>query len=88
MVLRGFSGAVIQKYFPEKKTLNCTPLGSMQIQISSALQPDDYRVAGYSHQQALEFAAEMMSDGQVGEMPNNSIKISALDRFYRNHTAT
>ena len=88
MVLRGFSGAVVKKYFTDKNSLQCRPLASMQYAISSSLQSEDYRVAGMSHQEALALAEESMRDGDVGEMPWNSIKISALDRFYRDHAKT
>jgi len=85
MVLRGFSGAVVKKYFPDKKTMDCQPLASMQYAISSSLQAQDYRVYGMSHEEALAIAKESIRDGDVGEMPWNSIKIGALDQFYRHH---
>lgn len=88
MVLRGFSGAVAQKFFPGKNSLSCKPLSSMQYMISSSLQPEDYSVVGRSHEQVLSEAADSLRDGNVFEMPNTSIKLSALDRFYRNHAST
>jgi hypothetical protein len=87
MILRGFSGAVVQKYFPEKQTLCCRPLSSMQYMISSSLQPDDYHVVDYSHEEALTTAEESIREGQIFEMPMNTIKVSALDRLYRNHAS-
>lgn len=56
--------------------------------ISSSLQPEDYSVVGRSHEQVLSEAADSLRDGNVFEMPNTSIKLSALDRFYRNHAST
>jgi len=88
MVLRGFSGAVTEKYFPGKETLSCRPLASMQYAISSSLRAQDYRVKGMSHEEALAEAKEAIRDGDIGEMPWNIIKISALDQFYRNHAKT
>jgi hypothetical protein len=88
MVLRGFSGAVVEKYFPGKETLSCRPLASMQYAISSSLRAQDYRVKGMSHEEALAEAKEAIRDGDIGEMPWNVIKISALDQFYRNHAKT
>lgn len=88
MVVRGFTGAVAQKFFPGIQTLRCKPLSSMQYMISSSLQAEDYEISGYSHQEALCAANESLHNGDVFEMPNNSIKISALDRFYRNHAST
>ena len=88
MVIRGFTGAVAKKFFADKHTLRCKPLSSMQYMISSSLQPEDYRVENYSHDEALSAAKESLDDGDVFEMPDNSIKISALDRLYRNHVAT
>ena len=88
MVVRGLTGAVAKKFFADKHTLRCKPLSSMQYMISSSLQPEDYRVENYSHDEALSAAKESLDDGDVFEMPDNSIKISALDRLYRNHVAT
>lgn len=88
MVLRGFSGAVAQKFFPGKNSLSCKPLSSMQYMISSSLQPEDYSVLGRSHKQVLSEAEESLRDGNVFEMPNISIKLSSLDRFYRNPAST
>lgn len=88
MVLRGFSGAVVKKYFPDKKTLHCRPLASMQYAISSSLSAQDYSVQGLSHEEALATAKESIDDGDIGEMPWNTIKISALDQFYRHHAKT
>ncbi len=88
MVIRGFSGAVAQKFFPEKTSLSCKPLSSMQYMISSALMPEDYSVRGRSHEEVLSEAEESLRNGNVFEMPNTSIKLSALDRFYRNHAST
>ena len=88
MVVRGFTGAVAQKFFPGVQTLWCKPLSSMQYMISSSLQPEDYQISGYSHEEALSAADESIRDGTVFEMPHNSIKISALDRLYRNHAST
>ena len=88
MVLRGFSGAVLQKYFPEKATLHCKPLSSMQYMISSSLQADDYTVEGHTHEEALSTATESIQDRDIFEMPRNYIKVSALNRLYRNHAST
>ena len=88
MILRGFSGAVAKKYFPDKQTLCVEPLVSMQYVISSSLQADDYSVPNYSHEEALKVSKEALLDGEKFVMPMNAIKISALDRFYRNHANT
>ncbi len=88
MIIRGFSGAVVQKFFPEKTTLNCKPIPSMQYMISSSLQPDDYEVSGYSHEQILSLATDYMRGVDDFYAAYNSIKISALDRLYRNHAST
>lgn len=88
MVLRGFSGAVTQKYFPDRRVLSCKPLSSMQYMISCSLRSEDYRVEGHTHEEALSNAEESMREGQVYEMPHNIIKISALDRLYRSHAST
>lgn len=88
MVIRGFAGAVTQKFFPGIETLQCTPLASMQYQISTSLTSDDYKVSGYSHAEALSKATEMLQDGDVYEIATNTIKISALDRLYRDHAKT
>jgi hypothetical protein len=85
MVIRGFAGAVTKKFFPGIETLQCTPLASMQYQISTSLTPDDYKVSGHSHAEALSKATEMLQDGDVYEVATNTIKISALDRLYRDH---
>lgn len=88
MILRAFSGAVAKKYFPDKHTLFVEPLTSMQHQISSSLNPEDYSVKNYSHEQALQVSTEALLDGDNFPMPMNYIKVSALDRLYRNHASS
>jgi hypothetical protein len=88
MILRSFSGAVAKKFFSEMQTLYVKPLTSMQYQISSTLQPEDYSVEKYSHEEALEISRKALLNGDNFEMPMNLIKVSALDRFYRAHAST
>lgn len=88
MILHGFTGTVAKKYFPDKQALFVKPITSMQYLISSSLQPDDYSVQDYSHEEALAASKEAFLDGDNFEMPMNRIKVSALDRLYRNHAAT
>ena len=87
MILRSFSGAVAKKFFSEMQTLYVKPLTSMQYQISSTLQPEDYSVEKYSHEEALEISRKALLNGDNFEMPMNLIKVSALDRFYRAHAS-
>lgn len=87
MILHGFTAAVAKKYFPDKQSLFVKPITSMQYLICSSMQPDDYSVEKYSHDEALEASKEAFLEGENFEMPINTIKVGALDRLYRGHAS-
>ncbi len=79
MLLHGFTGAVANKYFPEKKFMRVKPVGSMQSIIKKSLLPGE----GYiEHKdEKIDITALEVSPEDL-EYQMNNIKISALACIY------
>lgn len=82
MLLHGFSGAVADKYFPEKKLMRVNPVGSMQCIIKKNLLPGE----GYielSGRKVDITDLEVSEDDPQGKI--NYIAVSALKRIYQSN---
>lgn len=80
MLLHGFSGAVADKYFPEKKLMHVKPVGSMQCIIKKNLFPEE----GYIERKGIKTDITILEVSNIdpeGEM--NYITVSALKRIYQ-----
>lgn len=80
MLLHGFSGAVADKYFPEKKFMHVRPVGSMQCIIKKNLFPQE----GYIEREGIKTditILEVSNTDPEGSM--NYITVSALKRLYQ-----
>ncbi len=82
MLLHGFTGAVADKYFPEKKLMHVKPVGSMQCIIKKNLLPEE----GYIECSGTKIDLanlEVSKPDPEGEM--NYITVSALKRIYQSN---
>lgn len=82
MLLHGFTGAVADKYFPEKKLMHVKPVGSMQCIIKKNLFPEE----GYIECKGKKIdliSLEVSEADPEGEM--NYITVSALKRIYQSN---
>lgn len=82
MLLHGFSGAVADKYFPEKKFMHVKPEGSMQCIIKKNLFPEE----GYIEREGIKIditILEIPNTDPEGEM--NYITVSTLKRIYQSN---
>lgn len=80
MLLHGFSAAVADKYFTEKKLMHVKPVGSMQSIIKKNLAPGE----GYIEHDGIRTditTLDVSYTGPEGKM--NHIMISALKRIYQ-----
>lgn len=80
MLLHGFTGAVAEKFFPEKKIMQVQPVGSMQVLIKDKLLPEE----GYVKRKDEKFditKLDISKEDPEGEL--NYIKSSALNRIYK-----
>lgn len=83
MLLHGFSGAVAEKYFPEKKHMIVRPVGIMQCIIKKNLLPEE----GYVDRSGTKVDLtdlEVSETDDEGEL--NYITVSALKRIYTRST--
>ncbi len=79
MLLHGFSGAVAERFFPEKKQMQVKPMGSMQCIIIKHLLPGEgHAVVQGEKKDLVDFKVE--ADDLEG--PMNCIQVSALSRIY------
>jgi hypothetical protein len=79
MLLHGFTGAVAEKYFPDKELMTVKPVGSMQYIIKQKLLPGE----GYikNGETTIDITnLEVQPEDPEGHI--NYIKISALKRIY------
>lgn len=87
LILHGFSGAVVQKYFPQKNEMHVTPISSMQALICNALKPEDYTIDGCKEEDKVkikEAADRQFSRANMAHYPMNRIKVGALaDLYYK-----
>lgn len=80
MLLHGFTGAVAEKFFPEKQTMRVSPIGSMQVIIQQSLKPNE----GYCIQQRKKVDITALAvKKDAGEQNENVITVSALIRIYK-----
>ncbi|MBA2368549.1 MAG: hypothetical protein H0V82_05955 [Candidatus Protochlamydia sp.] len=80
MMLHAFTGAIAEKFFPDKKELIVTPVGSMQCIIKKNLNPGD----GYiKNNKKITDITDFQCTATDPELDNhNYIKITALTRIY------
>jgi hypothetical protein len=79
MILHGFTGAVADKFFSEKKIMCVKPIGSMQAIIKNQLLPGEGYIEDKKEKVDIT-KLEVSANDPEGEM--NYIKISALTRIY------
>ncbi len=84
MILHGFTGAVVDRFFPEKEEMRVSPIGSMQVIISKYLLPNEGYLEQFDGNTDL---AELQASIFDGEHGTNVIKISALMRIYMQATS-
>lgn len=80
MLLHGFTGAVAEQYFPEKKEMVVRPIGSMQVLIKKSLLPGEGYMDRCS-QEPLDITKLTISPDDI-ERGLDHIKTSALTRIY------
>jgi len=76
MLLHGFTAAVAQKFFSEKKEMKVEPIGSMAYLLLTTLKPEDVTITGMSFDEAKE---KCKSDE---ELPLHTIKVDSLAKIY------
>jgi len=82
---KGFTAAVAQKFFPEKKYMRVRPIGSMQAIISnSSLKREDFHNDDESYD---KIKAVTNCREEDGETATNSINTSALANLYYQSSA-
>ncbi len=87
MVLHGFTGAVVQKFFPERTKMVVRPVPSMQLIIFETLGRDDYTVATQGDIDQLIRECREDCENREGIESHNNIKIEALARLYATHAS-
>jgi hypothetical protein len=79
MILHGFTGAIAEKFFPEKKMMHVRPIGSMQTIIKNYLLPGEGYI-GDDNEKVDITQLEVSPNDPEGKL--NYIKVSALTRIY------
>lgn len=85
MVMHGFSAAVAQKFFPERKSMIVKPLASMQHLICISLKPEDYVIHDKNADLLIKQSNSAFVDGDGFESGFNDIRVDALARYYTEH---
>lgn len=88
MLLHSFSGSVVQKFFPERKTMVVKPLTSMQHLICKHFKPGEYSLRGRSVEQVIEQSSSAFFNGDGFELDFNDIQVEALARYYTEHASS
>lgn len=81
MLLHGFSCMVAESFFPHRDTFRVNPTGSMQAILTKQLQKGD----GYADNNIDITELSLLPDDS--QLYNNTIKVSALTRIYRETVA-
>lgn len=87
MVLHVFTGAVVQKFFPERTKMVVRPVPSMQLIIFETLGRDDYTVAKQGDIDQLIRECREDCENREGIESHNDIKIEAIARLYATHAS-
>ena len=87
MLVHGFTGAVVQKFFPERKEMVVRPIPSMQLIIFENLEPDDYTVNKLGAIDQLIRECREDCENREGIESYNDIKIEAVARLYATHAS-
>lgn len=82
------SGSVVQKFFPERKTMVVKPLTSMQHLICKHFKPGEYSLRGRSVEQVIEQSSSAFFNGDGFELDFNDIQVEALARYYTEHASS
>lgn len=82
-ILHGFSGAVAQKFFPDKVIMEVKAISSMQYILSTTLKPGDgYFIEKGEQKDVIELLEETRQGTAEAQHPTNYIKVDALARIY------